>query len=406
MEKRIPLTRILIFLFASSLWAKESDPLFRPWAERQEQGDLTGALKVLLAVLKDRPGDPGAMSRLGQTTRAIEKRAQDIERLSLLDRNATVARAAQLVQKRDQETREAMINLRASYDHNWKTTPEALLHTCRGVDLQIQITLPDDDAGRRMKEYLNSLCGTLAAESKRGAPPTTANIHRVAGFLAYQRLELDGALLEWAKAKSSAPEDAALADFIRRTEDIRSKEKRRARAQEKTVLANQRLSAGEVKSALGLFKEVVDLDPGNTYAADQIQRLTKQLTQQVRRNELGRHRGRAMGFEAKGRSTEAVREWLAVLEVDPMNTEAQERVETLVAHGPSVRSLPPPSKSSLGPRDPDGASAFYSQGLLLYAEDDLPGAQTAFKQCLALDPSHPLARRAMERIALQRTQKP
>lgn len=406
MEKRIPLTRILIFLFASSLWAKESDPLFRPWADRQEQGDLTGAMKVLLAMLKDRPGDPGAMSRLGQTTRAIERRALEINRLSLLDRNAMVERAAQTVQKRDLETREAMNNLRASYEHNWKTTPEALLHTCRGVDLQIQITLPDDEAGRGMKEYLSSLCGTLAVESKRGTPPTTANIHRVAGFLAYQRLELDGALTEWSKAKSSAPEDAALADFIRRTEDIRAREKQRARAQEKTVLANQRLATGEVKSALGLYKEVVGLDPGNAYAADQIQRLTKQLSQESRRNALGRHRGRAKTFEAKGRSTDAVREWLAVLEVDPMNTEARERVEKLVAQNPSVRPLPPPSNSSQRQRDTDGASAFYSQGLLLYAEDDLPGAQTAFKQCLALDPSHVLARRAMERIALQRAQKP
>ncbi len=394
-----------MFLLASSLGAKESDPLFRPWAERQEQGDFTGAMKVLLVVLKEHPGDPRVLERMGQTARAIENQAQKIERLSMEDRNPIVARATQSARQRDRETRAAMNNLRASYEHNWKTTPEALLHTCRGTDLQLQITLPDDDAGRRMKDYLSSLCRSLTAESKRGVPPVDANVHRVAGFLAYQRLELDDALTEWGKAKGLDPADAVLEDFIRWTEDIRAREKRRARSQEKTAVANQRLGAGETKSALGLFKEASELDPGNTYAADQVSRLTRLLGREARRTELGRHRGRALALESQGRPAEAVREWLAVLDADPMNTEARERMEALVSKTQLPPRPPAPVKTSQTPKDPERAAEFYSQGLLLYAEDDLRGARSAFEQCVELDPSHTLARRAIERISLQLSQK-
>lgn len=74
-------------------------------------------------------------------------------------------------------------NLRVSYEHRWRTTPESLLHTCRGLELQMQITLPDHAQGLRLKQYIRDLSVSLSSGAAAGKLPSEADVHRVSGFL-------------------------------------------------------------------------------------------------------------------------------------------------------------------------------------------------------------------------------
>lgn len=396
----------IFFLWAFSLGAEE-DPLYRLWAERQGQGDLAGAMDALLDVLSERPGNPGALKRMEMTSRSIETRARELEALAREDRGPAVDQARRALNKRERDTRRALDALRASYEHNWRTTPESLLHTCRGLDLQMQISLPDDGPGTRIKNYVRDLSVSLSSGAAAGKLPSEADVHRVAGFLAYQRVDMNGALSEWKKALTLDPADGRLAEFVRDTEGARKKDERRAASRGKMALAEQNYLAGEYRAALALYRESARLDPANRFAVEEAKRIEDILKIETKREELGRRLGRAREMEAQGKRADAVREWLAVLKDDPLNTEARENVGRL---SPSWGSAPakPVSGSAPGPtvQDQERASEFYSRGLLEYSRGDLAAAQNAFERSVALAPNDEMAARALERVARQRKNRP
>lgn len=198
----------LVFLFLGTvgLWAGGKPP-FQDWKELQAQGDLTGAMDKLLDILSEDPGHVGALKRLKVTAAAIEKKANELDVLAREDRGPALVRALHTLNQQEHETRKALNNLRASYEHKWRTTPESLLHTCRGVELQMQISLANDDPDPRRNEYLRDLCLSLSSGVAAGVLPAEVDIHRVSGFMAYQRMDIVPALTEWKKALSLDPSD-------------------------------------------------------------------------------------------------------------------------------------------------------------------------------------------------------
>lgn len=131
--------------------------------EKYAQGDLTGAMDALIDVLSDHPGNAEALKRMDTTSRVIETRALELDRLAREDRRPGVDRALRVMDDQERNTRKALDNLRASYEHNWRTTPESLLHTCRGLELQMQITLPDDTQSIPIKNYVRDLAVSLSS---------------------------------------------------------------------------------------------------------------------------------------------------------------------------------------------------------------------------------------------------
>lgn len=385
----------------------EEEPLYRLWAERQAQGDLAGAMDALLDVLSEHPGNSGALQRMDATSRAIEKKARELDALAREDRGPAVDRAVHVLNDQEKDTRRALDNLRASYEHNWRTTPESLLHTCRGLDLQLQISLPDDAQGIRIKNYVRDLSVSLSSGAAVGKLPGEADVHRVAGFLAYQRVDMNGALAEWKKALVLDPADARLAGFVRETESARKKDERRATARGKMALAEQNYLAGDYRAALALYRESATLDPANRFAVEEAKRIEEILKKETKREDLGRRLGRAREAEAHGQPAEAVREWLAVLKDDPLNTEAREnlgRLSNAWGTAPAKQASAPATGPST--QDRERASEFYSRGLMEYSRGDLVAAQKAFERSVALAPNDEMASRALERVTRQLKSRP
>lgn len=401
------LAALALFLFCRAGLQAGEDPQFRLWAEKYGQGDLTGAMDTLIDVLSAYPGNAEALKRMNTTSRAIEARARELDVLAREDRGPAVAQAIRVLNDREQSTRRALDTLRASYEHNWRTTPESLLHTCRGLELQLQITLPDDAHSLCLKHYVHDLSVSLSSGAAAGKLPSEADVHRVSGFMAFQRADRNGAVSEWKKALALDPADTRLAGFVRETDEAQKKDARRALSRRKMALAEQNYQAGEFRAALGLYRESAALDPTNRFAAEEADRIEIILRKENKREDLGRRLGHARELEAQGKRAEAVREWLAVLKDDPLNTEARENLGRLSNSWGSV-----PAKPSRGPapgptdQDRERASDYYSRGLMEYSRDNLPAAKKAFERCVALDPNDELAARALDRVERQLKNRP
>jgi hypothetical protein len=199
------LAAVALILFCRIGLEAGEDAPFRLWAEKYGQGDLTGAMDALIDALSARPGNAEALKHMDTTSRAIEARARELDVLAREDRGPAVAHAIRVLNDREQNTRRALDNLRASYEHNWRTTPESLLHTCRGLELQLQITLPDDPHSLRLKQYVRDLSVSLSSGAAAGTLPSEADVHRVSGFMAFQRADRNGAVSEWKKALALGP---------------------------------------------------------------------------------------------------------------------------------------------------------------------------------------------------------
>lgn len=395
----------IFFLWGIGLRAGE-DPLFRSWAEKYAQGDLTGAMEALIDVLSDHPGNAEVLKRMDTTSRAIETRALELDRLAREDRGSAVAQALRVMDDQERNTQKALDNLRASYEHNWRTTPESLLHTCRGLELQMQITLPDDAQSLPIKNYIRDLTVSLSSGAAYGTPPSEADVYRVSGFLAYQRLDRNAALSEWKKALALDTRDARLAGFVRDTERAKTKDERRAMARRQMSLAEQKYVAGDYRAALGLYRESAALDPANRFAAEEAHRIEELLRKETNREDLGRRLGRARELEAQGKRAEAVREWLAVLKQDPLNTEARENLGRLSNSWGSVPAKAPVPSLAPTVLDQERASEFYSRGLMEYSQGNLVAAQKAFERSVALAPDDEMAARALDRVTRQLKSRP
>lgn len=392
----------MTLVILGTVLAAAEDPLFRVWSERQSQGDFPGAMDVLLEKLSQSPNDPGALKRLTVTSATIEQQARELEALAREDRGPAVDLARRSILQREQETRQALNILRASYENKWRTTPESLLHTCRGVELQMQISLPDELAEMRRKEYIRGLCFSLSSGAVAGVLPSEMDIHRVSGFLAYQRMEIPSALKEWKKVLDLDPSDATLAGFVREIENEQKKHERRALARKKFVLAEAKYAAGEYRAALGYYREGLSLDPANRFAEEEVKRLEDMVRRESQRASLGRRLARAREAEARGRREEAVQEWIAVLKADPLNTEARENLARLSNDwGRSVSPKGTIKHVSQTTRDPEKAAEYYSKGLMEYSQGNLKAARQAFERSVTLAPDDEMAARALERVIRQ-----
>jgi tetratricopeptide (TPR) repeat protein len=397
---------ILLLMGGAALWAGGKTS-FQEWKELQERGDFTGALDVLLDILAENPDNAGARKCLKVTTAAIERKSSELDVLAREDRGPAVDRALQALNQEERETRQALNNLRASYENKWRTTPESLLHTCRGVELQMQISLSDDSADQRHKEYLRNLCLSLSSGAAAGVLPADVDIHRVSGFLAYQRLDFDPALTEWKRALSLDPSDRELSGFVREIENEQRKDERRSLSRKKFGLAETKYSEGNYRAALGYYREGLALDSTNRFAAEEVKRLEKMLQRESQRADLGRRIGRAREAQSQGRRQDAAREWLAVLKEDPLNTEARENLGRLSEEW----GVAPPAKAAKSPvrpkaQDKERAADYYSKGLMEYSRGDLSAARKAFEQCVALAPEDEMAARALERVVRQLKNRP
>ncbi len=391
-------------MFLLGLWIPplaavgSSDPSLtslQPGLDLLRDGNEPAAMDFFAQAVVANPTDAQARRFLDVAARGIIQSPKNPPYASPAEIQAARRRAQLILDERAQTVRLAMENIRASYETNGRPTRDQLLRTCRGTELQLQMAMDDSPENRLLKEDLQTACRSL---EKGDAPPSEAEILHVSGYLAFFQGDKTAALEKWNSALKRAPGNHSLKRVIHQTESSLNQQNRRIQIFEKLALGEKKLAAFDEEGARLVYQEVLDLDPANFTAHEQIALLKRK---EARRAAIGQHRRSALGFEKKGDTGKAAREWVAVLELDPVNAEAIHRLADYRAQLMALSTRPTNGKGSPGSKDPRRAEERYALGIILYSEGNLPGARRAFEECLALHPGHEQARRAVERLRQQ-----
>jgi len=169
--------------------------------------------------------------------------------------------------------------------------------------------------------------------------------------------------------------------------------------QDYLTLAKHHIKEQKPKEALGLYQKIVAIDPTNLNAQQRIAELCLRENRQDEATnvylQLGRERS------AQGQYEEAKDAYLAVLRIDPSNSEAKQFVESLkkgktgpIAHPkPGAAASPSQSSEPLGP---------LAEAVRRMDEKQYEGAEAILNQMLSREPGNPQVCQLLARLHLQR----
>lgn len=340
-------------------------------------------LASAVGFLEKNPGDRAGVERvtaLGKTLETpVAPDPQAVRRL--------VRQAKKRVENREADRRRALEDMSAATQEGWSTTVASLQRACRGADLELEVAVetPPD----ALRQYLRGYCETLGQKS---GPPAEVDVHRVAGFLAYARANVETALKEWDLALPLAPKDTELKSFTQTLREQKIKDRQRSAIYQMLSQADRARADGDSFRAMSLYRKILTVDPSHPVAQEEVRRWNSQQNREKHQAALGAALRNARAEEAAGHREKARVHWLAVLELEPLHIEARDRLRV---SQPSV----PQAAVAAGPApSPREAEQFYALGLVRYAAGDLAGARSAFSQCLKLNTQHPRAAKALARV--------
>ena len=159
------------------------------------------------------------------------------------------------------------------------------------------------------------------------------------------------------------------------------------------------------KDALEIYRKIVSQDPSNLNAQQRVAELCVQENQQDEATnvylQLGRERS------AQGRYDEAKDAYLAVLKIDPKNSEAAQFVESLKQGGTgSIKAVKPAASASTQKATPTQKSTepvdLLTEAIRRIDEKQYAGAEAILNQMLTREPGNPQVCQLLARLHLQR----
>jgi tetratricopeptide (TPR) repeat protein len=153
------------------------------------------------------------------------------------------------------------------------------------------------------------------------------------------------------------------------------------------------------KDALEIYKKIIAHDPSNLSAQQRVAELCIQENQQDEATKVYLQLGREKS--AQGRYEEAKDAYLAVLKIDPKNSEAAQFVESLKQGGTgsvkaSKQTAATPAQKSTEPVD------LLAEAVRRISEKQYNGAEAILNQLLTREPGNPQVCQLLARLHLQR----
>lgn len=169
--------------------------------------------------------------------------------------------------------------------------------------------------------------------------------------------------------------------------------------QDYLTLAKHCIKERKPKEALSLYQKIVGIDPANLNAQLRIAELCLQENRQGEATDVYLQLGRERS--AQGRYDEAKDAYLAVLRIDPKNSEAAQFVESMMKG--KTGTIPPPKQGAAA----SASQAPESLGPLAEAvrrmdEKQYEGAEAILNQMLSREPGNPQVCQLLARLHLQR----
>jgi tetratricopeptide (TPR) repeat protein len=152
------------------------------------------------------------------------------------------------------------------------------------------------------------------------------------------------------------------------------------------------------RDALEIYKKIVMQDPSNLNAQQRVAELCVQENHQDEAIKVYLQLGREMS--AQGQYDEAKEAYLAVLRIDPANSEAAQFVESLKKDGTGTVKALKPSAPAIG--HPSEPFDLLSEAMRRMEEKQYDGAEAILNQILAREPGNPQVCQLLARLHLQR----
>ncbi|GKS66423.1 hypothetical protein YTPLAS72_37270 [Nitrospira sp.] len=154
------------------------------------------------------------------------------------------------------------------------------------------------------------------------------------------------------------------------------------------------------KDALEIYKKIVTQDPSNLNAQQRVAELCVQENQQDEATKVYLQLGRERS--AQGRYDEAKDAYLAVLRIDPANSEAAQFVDSLEKGGTGAVQAIQPSSSPGGGQKPSEPPDLLTEAMRRIEQKQYEGAEAILNQILTREPGNPQVCQLLARLHVQR----
>ncbi|MBI4060686.1 MAG: tetratricopeptide repeat protein [Elusimicrobia bacterium] len=370
-----------------------------------ESGRYAQALDEFFWVLEVAPENVEAktyMTRIGETWLQLESRASMPPR----ERALAMKEVALLLKKRKERLAAMelqLLDIRRQIEKG-ASNPQGLLQASRSLSVVRETEIGDRIMAEQSQRYLAMLQAELRkAISRDGTFQNPKDVLIVRGYLWYYRGNMENALREWQRAYAMAPEDALLREQIQWASKKKALLERSQTIAQLTERARDKTSRRQFEQAVLDWRSLVILDPQN----DEYQRALIKVENELRKDKAARALAKAARAMANRRLTEASDHLIEVLNIDPTNREALDRLKTIQKQlfaKLSPRSVPRPAGESVLPARAEAvvserqAEDQYTLGLIYYSQGELDKAKRAIEQARKADPGNDKFKNAFDRI--------
>lgn len=376
------------------------------------EGRLEAALLKMGEILGQEPDNPTAKNYVWAIAKRIRE-DEDKYRLSPREVSHAVALAEKELAERRHRTEAALAEMREAARRSGNVrSPADVLAGAAGLERFIDGDLAEELQGAQARAFAEQVASHLKTALDRKIFVSLKDQYRAEGYLAYARRDWGAADALWEKALKEDPGDKAVA---RDLESLRAVVRERARRDRVSELANQAdlyFRSGRYAESIKAWQDIAGLDAGFPQLAARTAAARAALEKARLQDKLKGMTEEGLVLYRGGDVFSAAQKWLEVLQQDPSHAEARSWLQhagnRLRASGPVA--VPPPAPVPIAkpaaeaPREPvptataGGAAkamSLYKEGMILYAQGDLPAAVRAWEECVRLDPSLGRAREAL-----------
>jgi tetratricopeptide (TPR) repeat protein len=334
--------------------------------------------------------------------------AQEADRMSPAERARLVIRAEALEKERlTRQTR--LLNELEGLRRKTDQSPQNLLASLEKSSYLSdagQVSAVRELEALKAQEYLEQIRGTLIRQLQSGSFSPKAG-HAARGFLALYQADLETVVKEWEQALAADPSDKALKANLAKARLKWEEEKKREEIEDALAAGKGFMNAGDYVKAQARFEHVLKISPDHPEAKRQLAAARQRQDDRQRQaaaNDMLEDVRRLMDH---GSLLDAVPLLVEVLQLNPKNERAQNQLGVIKRKLSARASTPlaPLKPSPAGgaaktpaakPGNRGEAEQVYTLGMVSYVEDDLDKAISYFERALLLDPSFQEAAGALD----------
>jgi len=264
---------------------------------------------------------------------------------------------------------------------------------------------------KKAKKYLELIGKRLEDIVNKGEFKTIDELYYAQGTIFYINGEWGKAISQWRNAVKIGSSKKELSKFIKIAEKREQEEEALERAEVlyRDIMAHY--DEGKIDEAIKMLEEAIKLNPEHKKAREFLARAKERLAAIRKEEEAGRRREsidkhyfQGIDYYAEGQFKKAIKEWEAVLMLDPAHSGAKEYLEKARDKIASANSRREKRQGTARRAKEEKVEVYYRQGINYYLAGKFKDAIGQWEEVLKIEPSHNSAKeyiaKAKERLKI------